>query len=106
MKRIIVVSISLLLMSLFLANTVSGEQTKQQFAGYLNINTATYEQILLLPDMSAKMAQNIISYREINGPFISVDDLIKVKGFWYTYIDQLRPYVRLEGENTLREVQP
>ena len=105
MKRMIVLSVSLLLMSLFLGNTLGGEQTKQQFAGYLNINTATYEQILMLPDMSETIARNIISYREANGPFSSVDDLIKVQGFWYTYIDQIRPYVRLEGENTLREVQ-
>ena len=106
MKRIVVVSVSLLLMSLFLGSVLQGEEPYRQYAGYLNINTATYEQLIMLPDMSEDMAENIIAYREANGPFADVDELIKVKGFWYTYIDQLKPYVRLEGENTLREVTP
>ena len=106
MKRIIIGSISLLLMSLFLGSVLQGGEPYKQYAGYLNINTASYEQLIMLPDMSENMARNIIAYREANGPFASVDDLIKVKGFWYTYIEQLKPYVRLEGENTLREVTP
>ena len=108
MKKIIVVSISLLLlMSLFLGSVLRGEEDPyKQYAGYLNINTATYEQLLMLPDMPEDMARNIIAYREANGPFSSVDELIKVGGFWYSYIDQVRPYVRLQGENTLREVFP
>jgi competence protein ComEA len=104
MKKILTAFISMILLSFVFSSTISGEVQKQ-FAGYLNINTATYEQILMLPDISETMAQNIIAYREANGPFSSVDDLIKVKGFWYTYIDQLRPYLSLEGENTLREVE-
>jgi competence protein ComEA len=95
----------LISLSFVISTTISGEDQKQ-FAGFLNINTATYEHILMLPDMSKTMAQSIILYREANGPFSSVDDLIKVRGFWYTYIDQLRPYLSLEGENTLREVTP
>ena len=94
-------------MSLFLGSVLQGEQDPyKQYAGFLNINTATYEQLIMLPDMSEEMAENIIAYREANGPFADVDELIKVKGFWYTYIEQLKPYVRLEGENTLREVTP
>ena len=107
MKRIIVFSVSLLLMSLFLGSVLRGqEEPYKQYAGYLNLNTATYEQLLMLPDMPEDMARNIIRYREANGPFSSVDELIKVKGFWYSYIDQVSPYVRLQGENTLREVSP
>jgi len=105
MKRIIVVSVSVLLVSLFLGSVLQGGGFDKQYAGYLNINTATYEQLLMLPDMGENMARNLIEYREANGPFSSVNGLIKVKGFWYTYIDQLRPYVRLEGENTLRAVE-
>ncbi|MBN2298095.1 MAG: helix-hairpin-helix domain-containing protein [Deltaproteobacteria bacterium] len=105
MKKITFTTIALLFLSLFVWSAISGEQEQKQFAGYLNINTAAYEQLLELPDMSDSLARNIILYREANGPFSSVDDLIKVKGFWYTYIDQLRPYIRLEGENTLRLVE-
>ena len=105
MKRIIVVSLSLLLASLFLGSVLQGDEPYTQYAGYLNLNTATYDQLIVLPDMSDDMARNIIAYREANGPFASVDDLIKVQGFWYTYIEQIRPFVKLEGENTLREVE-
>ena len=105
MKRKIVFSISLLLMGFFLGSVLRGEEPYKQYAGYININTATYEQLLMLPDMAEDMARDIIVYRESNGPLSSVDELIKIKGFWYSYIDQIRPYVRLVGESTLREVE-
>ena len=105
MKKITFITIAFMFLSLFIWSAIIGEQDQKQFAGYLNINTATYEQLLELPDMSKSIAGNIILYRDANGPFSSVDDLIKVKGFWYTYIEQLRPYIRLEGENTLRLVE-
>lgn len=106
MKKIFVISLSIVFMSLFQGNVLLGEESDTQYAGYINLNTATYEHLLMLPDMSEGMARNIVSYREANGPFSSVDDLIRIQGFWYTYIDQIRPYVRLEGDNTLRKVEP
>ncbi len=49
-------------------------------AAVINLNTATAEQLDALPGVGAKMAARIIEYRQKNGPFKKVEDLMNVKG--------------------------
>lgn len=44
----------------------------------MNVNTATKEQLMTLPGVGEVTAQKIIDYREKNGGFNSVDDLMNV----------------------------
>jgi len=46
----------------------------------VNINTADQAQLETLPGIGNVKAQNIISYRQENGPFKSPEDLINVNG--------------------------
>ncbi|MGC9323878.1 MAG: ComEA family DNA-binding protein [Desulfomonilia bacterium] len=77
-------------------------ESGQKIDGFVNINTATLQELMMLPDMSLEMADNIVLYRQANGPFSSVDELINVQGMWYTYIDEIRPYIRTEGKSCLK----
>ena len=45
-----------------------------------NINTATVSTLGSLPGLGPKKAQAIVEYRERNGNFTSVEELINVKG--------------------------
>jgi len=47
----------------------------------VNINTATQSELEGVKGLGPSKAKAIIEYREKNGPFKSVDDLDKVKGF-------------------------
>jgi competence protein ComEA len=71
--------------------------------GVVNINTAEGEQLQLLPRVGPALAERIINFREVNGPFKSVDELVAVKGIGETSLEQLRPYVATSGETTLVE---
>lgn len=61
--------------------------------GKVNINTATYTQLQLLPGIGEALAQNIIDYREEYGPFDTVDDLLNVKGIGMTRLYEIQDYI-------------
>lgn len=48
--------------------------------GKLNVNTATAEQLELLPGIGAEKAHAIVVYREEQGAFASIEELMQVKG--------------------------
>ena len=48
--------------------------------GKININSATVEELTQLQKVGPKTAERIVAYRDANGPFETVDDLMNVKG--------------------------
>lgn len=65
--------------------------------GNVNVNTASAEELRSIPGIDQAMAQNIISYREANGPFGSVDELANVQGMDQDKLNSIRSYVTVEG---------
>ena len=60
---------------------VTGESGSTDGIGSkVNINTATLEQLKTLPGIGDVRARSIISYREQNGAFASIEDVKKVEG--------------------------
>lgn len=46
----------------------------------ININTASVDELSALPGLSKKQAQRIVDYREQNGDFESIEDVMNIKG--------------------------
>ena len=46
----------------------------------VNINQASAEEIAVLKNIGPKYAERIVQYRQVNGPFKSPEDLMKVQG--------------------------
>ena len=78
------------------AKTDSSEtviQTDHQ-NGLVNINTANARQLAdELPGVGDVIAQRIIEYRETNGAFSSIEELMKVKGIGEKMFDKLKDLI-------------
>jgi competence protein ComEA len=61
--------------------------------GPIDLNAATAEQLDTLPGVGPATATAILSHRETNGPFTSVDELLDVRGIGEAKLEQLRPLV-------------
>ena len=71
-------------------------------SGKLNLNTATEDQLVLLPGVGPSKAERVVTWRAKHGAFKRVADLRHVKGFGYKTIKKLEPYLDVKGENTLK----
>jgi competence protein ComEA len=71
-----------------------------QLTGVVNVNSATAEELSLLPGVGPAKAQAIIRYRTEHGAFKRVEDLAQVKGIGEKQVEKLRPHVALEGKTT------
>jgi len=69
------------------------------FAGPVNVNTADAETIAReLQGVGPSKARAIVDYRESNGPFEAVDDLLKVKGIGPKVLEENRKNILLKDE--------
>jgi competence protein ComEA len=69
----------------------------------VNVNSATAEQLQLLPRIGPAVAARIVEHREKNGAFKSAEDLMLVRGIGESTFELLQPYVTLSGATTLTE---
>ena len=61
--------------------------------GKIDVNSATALQLEELPKIGEAKARSIIRYREINGPFASVDELLAVEDIGPATLDAIRDLV-------------
>jgi competence protein ComEA len=73
--------------------------------GVVNINTASAEELQLLPGVGKAKASAILQTRKERGGFKSVEELGLVKGIGATLVEKLRPHVSVKGSTTARVVE-
>jgi competence protein ComEA len=64
--------------------------------GKININAATVEQLDTLPGIGPALAQRIVEYRTVNGPFTTLEDLKKVRGIGDVIFAQMQDLISLD----------
>jgi competence protein ComEA len=79
------------------------KRSPKELTGKLNVNTASEDQLMLLPGVGPAMSERIVGYRTKNGAFKRIADLRKVKGIGYKTLKKLEPYLDVKGDTTLAE---
>ncbi|OWR29450.1 hypothetical protein CDO73_14750 [Saccharibacillus sp. O23] len=63
--------------------------------GKIHLNSANAAQLMELPGIGEKKAQAILEYRDKNGPFREVTDIVKVKGIGPKMLEKMLPDLAL-----------
>ena len=69
------------------------QTTTTLIAEPININTAPLEQLQMLPEIGAVLAQRIIDYRNAYGNFTVIEDLMNVPGISEARFIKIQDYI-------------
>lgn len=59
----------------------------------INVNTDGVEKLCQLPGIGKKTAENIVTYREENGPFSSIEQIMQVPGIGESKFNQIKDFI-------------
>lgn len=59
----------------------------------ININTATYDELVKTLPISDLACERIIEYRQLNGPFESIDELLNIEGIGKGALESIRELI-------------
>jgi competence protein ComEA len=71
----------------------SSASASSSTSGLVNINTATSEELQTLSGIGESKANKIITYRQQNGSFKTIDELCNVSGIGEKTLESLRQYI-------------
>ncbi len=61
----------------------------------VNINQASFKELLSIPGITETRAASIIIYREAHGSFKHIDELILVKNIGPATLEKIKPYIKI-----------
>ncbi|MEW6653580.1 MAG: helix-hairpin-helix domain-containing protein [Bacteroidota bacterium] len=64
--------------------------------GSVNINTAGIAELMTLPGVGTKTAENIVAYRNETGKIYKVEQLLNIKGIGKAKLAKLRKHIKFE----------
>ncbi len=76
-----------------LPDTRSVEVSLTAADGLVNLNTASLAELDALPGIGPSTAQKIIEYREANGRFATIEDIMNVSGIGQAKFDQIKTLI-------------
>ena len=72
------------------------EVSKQAITGNININSATFDELQILPRIGPATAKKIIDYRNEKGPFEKKSDIQNVKSIGPKTFEKIERYITVD----------
>ncbi len=73
--------------------SISDSGAEQNPNKLVNINTATKEELMTLPGIGESKAESIIAYRQENGGFKTIEDIMKISGIKDAAFSKIKNYI-------------
>jgi comEA protein len=80
------------------ARTGSSSKARATAANPVNLNSASAAQLQTLPGVGASAAQRIVEYRQKNGNFKKIEELMNVKGIGEKSFLKLKPLITVSAD--------
>ena len=74
---------------------VSPQRAKAKQTGPIALNRASAKELESLDGIGPVLAARIVAYRKVNGPFLNIDDLLKVSGIGTAKFGQFKEKLRV-----------
>ena len=74
--------------------------SKPAVTGTVNVNTASASELQALPGIGAKTAARIVEYRQKNGPFKKIEELMNVRGVGEKNFVKLKAQITVAAAKT------
>lgn len=78
------------------SNGTTGSSGQQKSGGKININSASAEQLDSLPGIGIETAKDIIAFREKNGDFKTINDIMKVTGIKESKFSKIKDQITVD----------
>lgn len=70
-------------------------QSQSEDDGKVNINTASKEELMTLPGVGEAKAESILQYREENGSFKTIEDIMQISGIKEGLFAKIKDYIKV-----------
>ncbi|HYU43101.1 MAG TPA: helix-hairpin-helix domain-containing protein [Vicinamibacteria bacterium] len=96
-QRIVATGLALVL-ALVVSSGLAIAAGKPAPSGKVNINTATAQQLTVLPGVGEKLAARIVDYRQKAGGFKNVSEMMNVQGIGEKNLAKIQAFLTTSGE--------
>ena len=86
------------------ASAIQAAESKPTVSGVVNVNTASREELQLLPGIGEVRAVAIVARRKERGGFKKLDELLEVSGIGASMLERMRPHLTLTGKTTAQRL--
>ena len=86
------------------ASAEAAGATVEESDGRIDINTADATQLVTIPGIGETRAAAILAYREKNGPFAKVEDIMQVSGIKSALFEKMKDYITIRWCNMAKKV--